>query len=149
LNLEKLDDDIRNLWRGNLSEIEKELLRGDISEIRVNRVLNRMKGSNLCRIFDFFWIRSVKKFNFLDKRGVDFIIFLGERNNLKVIPLQVKSSYIGALNHRANSKSYKKEIKYKGLTELMIGKDIPVIIVSNSDDASDLKRKIMKIMNGY
>ena len=107
--------------RRNVIDLIRKITRqrGAEGESAVSMALAEMKDSGEIASF-YKTARRADKF-----QGIDFCIFKinGER-----VPLQVKSSRTGALNHREEFS------------------DIPVIIVKIEDDTGSVKNKIRELL---
>jgi len=108
--------------------------KGDISENKVKMALERLKRRK--RIINYIHASKIKVLN---KQGIDFIIIIIKKACYTTVPLQVKSSWIGMIEHNKITKQkWKKNKMFNG---------IPAIIVNERDSIEDLCVKILRLIN--
>lgn len=105
------------------------------SEKKIEKALERLKRKGL--IIDYINTSEIKK---IDEQRVDFIVIITERAHYKVVPLQIKSSWVGAMKHNIAMAQIRKGI------ENMFRK-VPVIIVNQRDSIEDLCKKILNAIS--
>lgn len=101
----------------------KYLLKGLSSEERVCEALYCLRNNSKSRIAEFINTSAIRR---LDDRGWDFLITVVAGSARKFIPIQVKSSGMGAKRYRENHK----------------GENVLMIIVDKRDTCFSLMKKI-------
>lgn len=112
--------------------IEKQ--RGMISEERAKEALERLKRRGL--IVDYIHASGIK---ILDKQGIDFIIIITVGAHYEAVPLQIKSSLMGVIEHNIMTMRFNtKNTRFK---------NIKAIAVNQRDSIEDIRIKIFNAIS--
>lgn len=107
--------------------------KGEISEEKTNKALERLKRRG--QIIDSMQVSGIEK---LDSKKVDFITVTIKGAHHTLIPLQVKSSWVGLNEH---------EKAIRQARGKQVFKKIPAIIVNERDSIEDLCGKILNVIS--